>query len=523
LIGLAQAACETFFHTPEKVGYAIIKQNNHREVRLLRSTEFRQFLSKLMYDSLATAPSSEALTQAVTVLQAKALFDGEEHEVHTRVAHVDGKVYLDLGDPAWRCVAIGPDGWKIIPQPESVRFRRPSSMFRLPDPTPGGKVDQLWAFTNLLAEDRVLFATWVLYVLRGQGPYPILIINGEQGSAKTTLAQILKWLVDPCKGPTRGTPKDEENLMITAANCHVILFDNVSYLKPELADALCRLSTGGGLSKRQLFTDDEEMVFDLTKPIIITGIEPVAYRGDLADRAVILNLPKLDDKQGEGEFKARFDKARPALLGALLDCLSQALGGLSSVRLEKPPRMVDFARLGIAAEEFVGFPAGDFIQTYGQNRLDAGDSLLESSPVARHLRQFMEGKKTWEGTATDLLDQVNGLATEGERRRKSWPAGPNVLSGALSRLAPSLRQVGIDIDRGRKGHDRQRLIQLRSIAKSSSASSRATVSGDTKRVRRSDGAADDKSASSAASAPSSAAEPTDSATVRDVSLEEGDV
>jgi hypothetical protein len=55
----------------------------------------------------------------------------------------------------------------------------------------------------------------------------------------------------------------------------LLAFDNLSGLPVWLTDALCRLATGGSFAVRQLYTDDEEMLFEAARPTLLNGIEEV--------------------------------------------------------------------------------------------------------------------------------------------------------------------------------------------------------------------------------------------------------
>ena len=168
--------------------------------------------------------------------------------VNVRIAEHEGRIYLDLADQAWRAVEIGPEGWRVNAEPP-VRFRRPTGMLPLPMPRPGGTLDQLTSLLNRPAQDG-LVTTWLLAALCHGGPYPLLVIAGEQGSAKTALSKILRALVDPNVAPVRSLPREERDLFIAANNGHVLAFDNLSALAPWLSDALCRLASGGSFAVR---------------------------------------------------------------------------------------------------------------------------------------------------------------------------------------------------------------------------------------------------------------------------------
>ncbi len=199
------------------------------------------------------------------MLEARAQFDAPERSVHVRVAEHDGHVFLDLADDHWRAVEIGSDGWRVNGCPP-VRFRRPAGLLPLPLPQRRGALEQLASLLNLSSEnDFVLVVAWLLGALRPSGPYPLLVISGEQGSTKTVLSKMLRALVDPNAAPVRALPRDERELFIAANNGHVLAFDNISRLRPWLSDALCRLASGGGFAVRQLYTDQDEVLFDAAR------------------------------------------------------------------------------------------------------------------------------------------------------------------------------------------------------------------------------------------------------------------
>jgi hypothetical protein len=253
LLNVATAA--QLFHASDGTGFADLIIDGHRETWPLRSKRFGTWLRQQYYERTWDAPSPAALNAALNVLEAQAQFDGPQRNVSVRLAEQDGLIYLDLADEFWRCIEIGPNGWRIVEDPP-VRFRRSAGMLPLPLPLRGGSIEALAPFLNLTSEnDFVLVVAWLLGALRAGGPYPVLAIAGEQGSAKTVLSKLLRALIDPNVAPVRALPRDERELFIAACNGHVLAFDNLSGLPPWLSDTLCRLTSGGAFSTRRLFTD----------------------------------------------------------------------------------------------------------------------------------------------------------------------------------------------------------------------------------------------------------------------------
>jgi hypothetical protein len=298
LIALASEA--QLFHAADGTPYADISIDDHRETWRLYSTGFRRYLKRRYHEAEREggAPNAEAMAAALGMLEGHAYY-GPEREVHIRVGGIDGKVYLDLCDPSWRAVEIDENGWQIIDAPP-VRFRRTSGMKPLPLPLRGGSVGSLKRFLNVKSEDDFILAvSWVLAAFRPRGPYPVLALAGEHGSAKSTFSAILRGLIDPNTAPLRALPREDRDLFIAACNGHVIAFDNVSGLPAWISDTLCRLATGAGFAVRSLYTNDEETLFDAARPIILNGIEDIVIRQDLADRSLFLTLETIPrDKWG---------------------------------------------------------------------------------------------------------------------------------------------------------------------------------------------------------------------------------
>ena len=459
LIELAQSA--ELFHAPDRTGFADLDINGHRETWPIRAKGFRRWLARRFFETTQGAPSSEALQSALNVIEAKAHFDAPERLVHVRVGGLDGRLYIDLCDETWRAVVIDVTSWRVIDNPP-VRFRRAAGMQALPMPMPGGSAKALRSFLNVQCDaDFVLVVAWLLACLRNRGPYPVIVLSGEQGSAKSTFSAILRALIDPNTAPLRALPREDRDLFIAASNGHVLAFDNVSGLPAWISDTLCRLATGGGFAVRQLYTDQDEMLFDAVRPVILNGIEDIVTRPDLADRAVFLTLAPIPEerRRPEAELWAAFDAERPRILGVLLDAVVQGLKRLPETRLEKLPRMADFALWATACETAL-WPAGTFWSAYCDNRDEAVEGVIDADPIAAAVRAVMTTRTEWAGTASALLGALADTAGERVAKSKTWPDSPRALAGRLRRAATFLRKIGIEISFEREGRARTRMIRI---------------------------------------------------------------
>ena len=297
-----------------------------------------------------------------------------------------------------------------------------------------------------------------------------MAIGGEQGSAKSTRSALLRSVVDPRKPTLRALPRDERDLVVAARNQHVLAFDNVSGLRTWLSDALCRIASGAGFGTRELYTDQEEVVFSGARPTILNGIEEIVERPDLAERSIFSTCEPIASKNrlSEEEVWASFAATHASVLGALLDAAATGLKRLPETRPPDLPRMADFAHWAIACESAL-WESGAFLAAYNANIMAAVESVLEASPVAVAVRKLMEpvaktpqGEKEpappWTGTASELLEKLSGLVAERVAKSDAWPGNGRALAGRLRRAASFLRRVGINVAFEREAQARQIVI-----------------------------------------------------------------
>ena len=338
-------------------------------------------------------------------------------------------------------------GWEIVVD-VPVNFVRAAGALALPEPIGGESLDDLRAFVNSPDEDWPLLKAFLRGCLNPRGPYPLLSLNGEQGSAKSTTARMIRSLLDPRMPDLRAEPREIRDLAIAARGSWLVTFDNISHLPHWLSDALCRLSTGGGFATRELYTNFDEALFDAMRPVILTGITDYVVKDDLLDRTIQVTLSAIpeDRRRTEKALWAAFEAARPRLLGALLDDVAAALRTLPNVQLRRLPRLADFALWATAAERGRGEPAR-FMTAFARARFSGHEQAIEASAIGGALLAFIADdlvREPWQGTAKDLLARLAVLGGETATCHKEWPKSPRGLSGMLRGLAPALRATGVE-------------------------------------------------------------------------------
>ncbi|MFC1580019.1 hypothetical protein ACFL4N_03815 [Thermodesulfobacteriota bacterium] len=467
LMQIAEEKME-LFKTREGQVYAEFEVDGHRELWNVESRDFRKYWSGEFFDREGKGPNAAAIADTLTVLQGQALFGGRpEIEVHLRIAKHEGVVYIDLVNDKWEAVRIGPEGWSVTTNPP-VFFKRNQGMLPLPHPRTDGDIRDLRDFINIPSEQGDgtwrLMISWLIQTLNPKGPYPILIISGEQGTAKSTAAKYCRNVVDPNVAPLRSPPRTEQDLVIAARNGWVMSYDNLSGTPIWLSDAFCRISTGAGFACRQLYTDDEEILFYSCRPILLNGIDSLVSRQDLASRAILLTLPPISEENciAEAELDKQFSMARPSILGGLCNAVVEAIKNEDTIRLSSHPRMADFAKWVSAAEPALPWSPGGFTEAYAENRGNVIEASIDEDIIGAAIRAWVNSwtiRAEWEGSASGLLGELEATVDEKTTKLKGWPKAPNALSRRLNRISAFMRAAGIEIETSRI--EKKRLITVR--------------------------------------------------------------
>jgi hypothetical protein len=384
-----------------------------------------------------------------------------------RVAAVDEKIYLDLCREDGKAVQISAEGWKVIDKPPVV-FLTKKDMAPLPIPKPGGNVEALREFVNVTEEDFALYLGWLLDAFKGRKPYSVLVVNGEQGSGKSTFSIMSSDLLDPCRqAKTKNLPNDLRDLAVLASNRHLLAFDNISWISEEMSDAMCRLATGSGMVLRSLYSNADEQVFGGARPILLNGIPEIGDRSDFLGRTVKITLRAIpeDKRTDEKTLLARFEAQRPLILGAICDLLANGLRNEGKVSAERLPRMADTYLWLLACQNDTRLRLAE---PFEENLRENVKGLALETILGRSLLDFIKNdakNHVWEGTPNRLHDGLRfhwDQACGGSQKEMAkYPANARSLSGKLTEMMASLRENGILIDKIRTANGRQINIDAR--------------------------------------------------------------
>ncbi len=465
----------TLFRTADNRMFAEVEEGGDPYVYEIKQkgaggNNFRNWLIRRYKEKYGEGPNSTSISRTMGVVRADASV-AEERDIYKRVADLDDKILIDLAGNQHRAVEVTPDGYEIIDNPD-INFWRPDGVRSLPEPE--GKISDikyLQELINVGNEDFSLLVAWILATFQTAGPYPVLIPTGPAGSGKSTLTKLIRNLLDPAGNTGRATTRSiekSEDLFSEARHRHLLALDNQSRLKQWQSDALSAIATGGGIEKRQLYTDDNLVTIDTMNPIVMNGIDISGIGNDLLDRAIFLELEEPEERMSEKEFWDDARKFRPEILGGLCELVSTALDNRDTVEISQKEmtRMADFTewiKAATPAFQKIATPLENInpIEIYLSNRGTIGRDALEESELGSILIDFLKKKDSgpegllWRGTAGDLLEKLETQASEATKTSKGWPNGPAVLGKKLKRLKTTLEKVGIKHEKDRSSSKRE--------------------------------------------------------------------
>ncbi len=433
--------------------------NSHRETWPLASREFKEWAAGKCWEDHGKIATDTAVRDAIVVLSSEA----RKHEgrAYYKVARYDSALYYDLGGEEWTAVKVTENGWEVVAEP-AVRFYRRSGQLALPDPEPGGKITALRKFLNITDEDFPLLVGWLLMSMQPDGTYPLLVVNGMQGSGKSTLTRYIKHILDPAKTTFQASPKSVADMGAISSSAWILAFDNMASVKHEMSDVLCGVASGTSFGERELYTNFGYASVNVKRPLILNGIGEIVTRGDILDRAIVLTLPPIQDKarKRETELEVRFHVSRAKILGALFDGLAEGLRREDTVKADMM-RLADFAAWTTACETKY-WEEGVIVKRMKETRAGLQELVLESETASKYIiRVARRGK--WTGSFSELHALLQEEVDNMDAYHHTWPKSPHFLTTVLSRIAPALEHHGIIVEMDQ--HTRQVTIQGKKVPK----------------------------------------------------------
>ena len=439
------------FHDQRNVAY-IAYHGNGTKVDRIESKDFKDWLHHYHWQHKQKPLPRDTDTRVIHTLASRAKYDEPQHSLSVRVAKNNDELWYDLNDG--QAVKLTTEGWQIVKEPP-IMFRRFSHQQPQVHPEKGGDVHDLRPLINVSDEnddDWLLFLVNLIVAFLPSFPHPILILYGPQGAGKTTPMRIMKKVIDPSVLQGMLLPSKEVEFVQLADHHAFLFFDNLSGLSAKMSDALARASTGDGFSSRELYTNDDDFIRIIQRPIALNGINQVVVKPDLLDRAILIKLERIAEglRVPEDEFWQVFESVKSGLLGAIFDVLAKAMAIYPNVELKETPRMADFTRWGCAIAEAAGYSQEQFLKAYRDNIKRLDYEAIEANPVARAVILLMRQSDDdqWQGTPAELLNELKDLLPELglDEKNRYWPKDPVWMSRRLNEVQVNLGAIGLVIE-----------------------------------------------------------------------------
>jgi DNA polymerase elongation subunit (family B) len=470
LIKLAKANTEIFFKDQYGKAYARIQIKDHNEIINLESNKFKCFLSKLYYEnSNEKVASQEAINDTIRLLQAETLFeDNNTIPLNLRVALKDGAFYIDMTDDKYRSIKMTKDtSWKIVNDTPPLFIRYNQKPQVEPDRNYEPDIfDKFLDMTNIKdPQHRLLVKVYIPSLFIPDIQHPILLLHGEPNSAKTTLYVMIKQIVDPAKPKLLSIHNDRSEFIQQLSHNYVAYYDNVKHVPEWLSDEACKAVTGIGHTKRKLYSDDEDIVYEYRRCLGFNGINVSLIEPDALDRSILIELFRIpkEKRKTESEIMAKFEEMQPKLFGCILEIMVKALNIKHAVKLDTLPRMTDFALWGEALARAMGYEEMEFINAYFNNIGKQNIEAIEAHPLGLAMIKLTEsiennkGKTVWEGSATELLDLLDKITSQKVKNQHLWPKAPNSLVRKLNTIKSNLLEglgISVTISRNTTGKNK---------------------------------------------------------------------
>jgi energy-coupling factor transporter ATP-binding protein EcfA2 len=439
----------SLWHDEERQGYLSIRKETYEEHISLNNSEFKYWAVGLYYENYDGMIVNDSAIKSARNYLIYLARENEQHIVYRRIATLEDRIYIDLCDSEYRVVEItAKQGWKIVHHPP-VKFLRTDNMLPLPEPRRKGSFDLFRDFVRTDDKSFRLIEGFLLKCFYSLGAYPILLIFGEQGSGKSYISRLLKRIIDPNIGDTRNSPSEIKDLYAAAKSNLLLVYDNISYVNNELSDAFCSLATGNAFGGRKLFSDNEEHITKVKRPVIMNGIADIGSQPDFMDRALSVTLQKIEDTKRlpEKELERKFNEILPFVTGALYDKVANGMANMGSLPFERLPRLADLAEWVTACEPENN--RGEFVNYIFENREEIQTEALLNDPVGLAMYTLMENRSYWEGNSTDLLFELTQM--QNIPHGKNFPTEVRSFGNKLKRLHPLLAQANIFIEK-KAGH-----------------------------------------------------------------------
>lgn len=399
-------------------------------------------------------------------LKSAAQVSGLQMPVWYRVARTAEGIEIDLGEERHRRISVTPNSVHLLSSgSQSVFIRNPHmGGITVPEDLSSGDLSRIDKYLNMAPESKSLALGWLTFSIAQpkveSSKFPILVLSGSQGTGKTVMSKLLLKFADPGSIGVRTFPSNQKDLAIACQSSHVLAFDNLRFLSPVMADALCIAATGGSITVRQLYTDADVMAIRLHGAVILNGLHPFINQSDLAQRCLTIELQPIskDKRQTDAELQQQLQSDFADIYLGLLDLIAKIFAVLPTVQVKEAERMAEFSKWLAAMEVVQEVPEGTYQKYYSDQIVNGQLDALQDNLFASELLAFAKRQsRPWTGTPTQLYRALTEAGAHEFGRSRDWPDNAIAMSKRLMPLVASLDAQGVRLQ-FKRGKTRQIII-----------------------------------------------------------------
>jgi hypothetical protein len=400
-----------------------------------------QILTAKYYEKTKIIPSPNPISHVVNLLKSQAIHKGPEIELHNRVAMINGEIWYDISNG--RAVRINKSGWTIEKSP--IIFRKYSHQRANVTPVTCGDPWKFFEQSNVSRDYQLLLLVYIISTFIPEIPHPIFYPYGTQGAAKSTLCKMIKKLCDPSTDDIAIAPAKRKEMIQVLSHHHICIFDNLSVLPGWMSDILAKACTGATLTKRRLYSNDDDVSIKIKNCGGMNGINQLITKPDLMDRTLLIQLERIPDKDRklESEIWSNFNKNLPDILGGIFDVLSIAMEHYPYIQLTALPRMADFVKWGVAITKALGREDYEFLKAYENNIEKQNDAIIEGNALVQAVMSMMETTPEWRCKMSEAYNELLSVSGESIKNDPTFPKHTNKLQKHLKIVEVNLLARGI--------------------------------------------------------------------------------
>jgi len=306
----------------------------------------------------------------------------------------------------------------------------------------------------------------------------MLTTYGPKGSAKSFLLELIKKIVDPTKPLLLTLHRNVDQFIQQVDHNYINYYDNVEFIPQWLSAEICKAVTGSGHTKRELYTDDNDIVYEHKRCLGLNGIYVALTKADALDRSIAIELEDIDEdkRKKESDLWSEFEKIKPQVFAYILDIIVKAMQIKETLNLKKLPRLADFAEWGEAISQAMRYLPMSFVEIYKENRNEQNIVAVTENPTSYILLQYILDIEKEEGSLKKIQfdpQQLNKALIDyaGDKEIKidyrQFPNNAASLVKKIKTVIPNFKAgYGINIDIGRSKDNTSTItIYRKSIAR----------------------------------------------------------